>query len=178
VDPLFIGFIAPDVGGGGPTDNFTNYFAPLGNLTLAPGFVFEGDFFVIAGDVTQARQIVYRLHQNLTIPDLFAPYDNIDQPAGGSTASATTLVSGWAFDDGTVSKVEILIDGVVDGMAHYGDPRPDVTAVYPISPVNVGFSYSWDTTKYSNGPHRLSVRATDSAGNVALLPDVPLTVSN
>src|SRR5262249_59619630 len=29
VDPLFIGFLAPDVGGGGPTANSTTYFVPL-----------------------------------------------------------------------------------------------------------------------------------------------------
>jgi hypothetical protein len=178
VDPLFIGFIAPDVGGGGPNDNFTNYFAPLGNMTIGPGFVFEGDFYVIAGDCTQARQVVYQLHQSLTIPDLFAPYETVDQPAAGSTVKGATLVSGWAFDDGMVSTVEILIDGVRDGTAHYADPRPDVSAVYPFSPLNVGFSYSWDTTKYSNGPHKLNIRVTDSAGNVAVSPDALITVAN
>jgi hypothetical protein len=178
IDPLFIGFVAFDVGGGGPTDNSTNYFAPLGNLSIGPGFAFEGEFYVIAGDSTVARQIVYRLHQSLTIRDIFAPYENTDQPATGSTVTAGTLVSGWAFDDVMVSKVEILIDGRLDGTAHYGDPRPDVALAYPSSPVNVGFSYSWDTTKYQNGTHKLNVRVTDTAGNVAVSPDVSMIISN
>lgn len=178
VDPYVTSFAAPDVGGGGPTDNSTNYFAPLGNLTIGPGFVFEGDFYVIAGDCTQARQIIYQLHQSLNIPDIFAPFVNIDQPSAGSTLSGSTAISGWAFDDGRVAKVEILIDGAADGVADYGSPRPDVQVVYPSSPVNVGFNYSLDTTKYTNGPHTLNVRATDSSGNVALTPNVPVVVSN
>jgi Bacterial Ig domain len=178
VDPYFIGFTAPDIGGGGPADNSTNYFAPLGNLTIGPGFVFEGDFYVIAGDGTQARQIVYQLHQNLMIPDIFAPFENIDQPPAGSKVSGVTLVSGWAFDDVKVSKVQILIDRVVDGTANYGLPRPDVQQTFPSAPVNVGFSYSLDTTKYTNGTHTLNVQAIDSSGNIALTPDEQIVISN
>ncbi|HUJ72046.1 MAG TPA: Ig-like domain-containing protein [Verrucomicrobiae bacterium] len=178
VDPYVTSFTAPDVGGDGPTDNSTNYFAPLGNLTIGPGFVFEGDFYVIAGDSPRARQIVYQLHQSLSIPDIFAPFANIDQPAPGGTLAGLTPVTGWAFDDVKVASVEILIDGVADGAADYGTPRPDVQAVYPSSPLNVGFNYSLDTTKYTNGPHTLNVRATDSSGNVSLTPNDPIVVSN
>jgi len=178
VDPYVTSFTAPDVGGSGPTDNSTNYFAPLGNLTIGPGFAFEGDFYVIAGDCIQARQIIYQLHQSLDIPDIFAPFANIDQPSAGGTLAGLAPVSGWAFDDVKVAKVEIFIDGVADGVADYGSPRPDVQAVYPSSPINVGFSYSLNTTKYTNGPHTLNVRATDSSGNIALTPDDPLVVSN
>jgi Bacterial Ig domain len=178
VDPYFIGFVSPDAGGGGPTDNYTNYFAPLGNLTIGPGFVFEGEFYVIAGDLTLARQTIYRLHQSLSIPDIFSPFETTDQPAAGSKLSGATPVSGWAVDDVKVSRVEILIDGAVDGTAHYGDPRPDVAAAIPFSPVDVGFSYSLDTTKYKNGPHTLSVRVTDTSDNLAVTPDLPIVVSN
>jgi len=178
VDPYVTSFSAPDVGGGGPTDNSTNYFAPLGNLTIGPGLVLEGDFYLVAGDSTQARQIVYQLHQSLNIPDIFAPFENIDQPQPSSTLAGLTLVSGWAFDDVQVAKVEILIDGVADGTADYGLSRPDVQVAYPSSPVDVGFTYSLDTTKYTNGPHTLNVRATDSSGNVALTPDDPIVVAN
>jgi hypothetical protein len=178
VDPYVTSFTAPDVGGNGSTDNSTNYFAPLGNLTIGPGFAFEGDFYVIAGQSTRAREIVYQLHQSLNIPDIFAPFENIDQPSAGTTLTGLAHVSGWAFDDVKVAKVEILIDGVADGTADYGLPRPDVQVVYPSSPVNVGFAYSLDTTKYTNGAHILNVRATDSSGNVALTPNEPIVVSN
>jgi hypothetical protein len=50
------------------TNNATNYFAPLGNMSIGPGFVFEGDFYLSAGDSDVARQIIYRLHQNQAHP--------------------------------------------------------------------------------------------------------------
>ena len=182
VNPWIIGFAAldntPPVGSG-PTDNSTNYFAPLGNMTIAPGFVFEGDFYVIAGDYQVARQTIYRLHQNLTIPVIFTSFESTDQPTSGSVLRGTVPVTGWAFADvATVTKVEILVDSTSDGTATYGQSRPDVVGVYPESPVNVGFSYSLDTTKYPDGPHRIYVRVTDSAGNVAIEPSDPVTFSN
>ena len=39
-------------------------------------------------------------------------------------------------------------------------------------------SFSLDTTAYPNGNHAVEVRATDSSGNVAILPDVPVVVQN
>jgi hypothetical protein len=182
VNPWFIGFAAIDnttSDQGSPTDNATNYFAPLGNLTLGPGFVFEGDFYVIAGDYKVARQTIYRLHQNLTIPVIFSAFEATDQPSSGATVSGTTPVIGWAFaDEVAVTKVEVLVDSTTDGQASYGQPRPDVPASFPESPVNVGFSYSLDTTKYPNGLHRIYLRVTDSSGNIAVAPSVPATFSN
>jgi hypothetical protein len=60
---------------GTPTNNATNYFAPLGNMSIGTGFVFKGDFYLIAGDSDVARQIIYRLHQNQAIPVIFAPFE-------------------------------------------------------------------------------------------------------
>jgi hypothetical protein len=182
VNPYVIGFAAidnttPDQGS--PTDNATNYFAPLGNLTIGPGFIFEGDFYVVAGDYKVARQIIYRLHEDLTIPVIFTPFEATDQPATGDILRGTTTVSGWAFADmANVAKVEILVDDATDGSASYGEPRPDVPVADPDSPLNVGFSYSLDTTRYSDGPHRIYVRVTDSGGNIAIAPSVPVTFSN
>lgn len=71
----------------------------------------------------------------------------------------------------TVSKVEVLIDGVTDGTASYGQPRPDVQLVYADSPINVGFTYSLNTAAYPGGMHR--IRLADSNGNVAVAPVFP-----
>lgn len=165
-------------GPAGPSGNGTNYFAPFAMLTIVPNMVFEGDYYVIAGDVTNSRQIVYELRQGTSAPDLFAPFGATDIPAAVSTVSGMTMVAGWAFDDSTVAKVEVMVDGNVDGKAIYGSARQDVADAYPHAPVNVGYSYSLDTTKYGNGPHTLNVRVTDSAGNVAIFPNVVVTVSN
>jgi hypothetical protein len=162
----------------GPAGNGTNYSSPLTALTIGPGFVLEGDMYVIAGDYLSARQIIYDLHQSLTAPAIFMPIGSTDVPAGGRTITGVTTVSGWTFGTVTVAKVEILVDGTVDGTASYGSARPDVATGYPNVPVNIGFSYPLNTTRYSNGLHTLNVRATDSSGNVAVFPNVKVTVSN
>lgn len=96
----------------------------------------------------------------------------------GATLSGVATVSGSALDDVMVPKVEILIDGVVDGAADYGQPRPDVAQAYPnLSPVNVGFTSSL-TTKFSNGQHILTIRSTDTSNNFALSPAVMVTMAN
>jgi len=179
--PIYIGFVAPDPGdpGGGPENNSTNYFAALPNWTITPGFVEEADIYVIAGDYQAARTIVYQLHQTVPAPDISAPVQNLDQPVPGATLRGVATVSGWAFDDVMVSKVEVLIDGVVDGAADYGQPRPDVAQAYPnLSPVNVGFTYSLTTTKFSNGPHLLTIRSTDTSNNIAISAGVMVTLAN
>jgi hypothetical protein len=89
-----------------------------------------------------------------------------------------TTVSGWALAVNSVSKVEVRVDGTVDGSATYGLPRPDIPVVYPNAPVNVGFTYSLDSSKYSNGAHVLNIRVTDSSGNVAIFANRNITVSN
>jgi len=175
--PYVLGFAAPSPGPGGPTDDATNYFAPLGNFTIGPNFVLEGDIYLIAGNCGTARQIADQLHQSLSTPDIFTPTGALDVPSPGSTVSGVTSVNGWTFDDVKVSSVEILVDGVVDGMAVYGSPR-DVTGTYPHAPANIEYSYSLATTKYHNGTHILNTRVTDSSGNVAVFADVAVTISN
>ena len=166
-------------GPSGPTGDGTNYFAPYAILTIGPHYVFEGDMYLIAGDYPTAREIVYQLHQDHGAPpDIFTPYGTTDVPAPGSMISGVTPVEGWTFDDVNVGKVEILVDGTVDGTASYGSSRQDVADAYPHASANVGFSYSLDTTRYGNGPHVLNVRVTDGAGNVAMFPDVRVTVGN
>ena len=165
-------------GPAGPTGDGTNYFAPFVTLTIGPNFVFQGDFYLIAGDYVSARQLVYELHKSLSPADIFTPFGATDQPSAGSTVGGITTVSGWSFDDVSVAKVEILVDGVVDGTASYGSSRPDVAGTYPGASVNIGFSYLLNTAKYGNGPHTLNVRATDSSGNVSVFPDVGVTVGN
>jgi hypothetical protein len=178
--PVYIGFIASDPNmPGGPDVLNTNYFAPLPNWTLGPGFVRETDIYLIAGDYNAARAVIYNLHQGPPAPDTSAPYENIDQPSAGNAISGITTVSGWAFDDVQVSTVEILMDGASVGVATYGQPRPDVAQAYPnFAPVNVGFMYSLDTAKFSNGQHILNVRVTDNSNNVAISPDIVVTVAN
>jgi hypothetical protein len=178
VAPYMLGFASPDPGPGGPTDNATNYFSAQPMLTLTPGFVFEGDLFIIAGSYVTAREIIYRLHSELAVADIFAPAGATDAPAPGSTLTGLTTVAGWSFDDVSVAKVEVLVDGVVNGTASYGLPRPDVSGDWPHAPVDCGFSYPLDSLGLTNGTHTINVRVTDSSGNIALLSDIKIAVAN
>jgi hypothetical protein len=169
--PYVSGFDSPGHG--------TNYFLPFTMLTFGPNFTFEDDFYAIAGDYSSARQIVYDLHRKLgPAPNIFAALGSTDIPSPGSTLSGIASVGGWAFANANLVGVEILVDKMVDGAASYGSARPGVADTFFHAPVNIGFSYSLDTTRYANGPHTLNVRVTDATGNVSVFSDVAVTISN
>ena len=90
---------------------------------------------------------------------------HIDQPQNTPLKGITPLY-GWALgSEYLVNQVEISVDGMLLGTAHYGDPRPDVCQVFPnafqcyIDQSNVGWDFLLDTTRLTNGPHWLNVTA-------------------
>lgn len=95
-----------------------------------------------------------------TPPDTTAPVVAITAPGAGATVSGTVAVSATATDSVGVTKVELFVDGVLNGT--------DTAAPY---------AFSWNTTGSSNGVHALQVAATDAAGNVGH-STVSVTVSN
>ena len=95
-----------------------------------------------------------------TPPDTTAPAVAITAPGAGTTVSGTVAVSATATDNVGVTKVELFVDGVLNGT--------DTAAPY---------AFSWNTTGLSNGVHALQVAATDAAGNVGH-STVSVTVSN
>jgi uncharacterized protein (TIGR03437 family) len=105
----------------------------------------------------------------------------IDRPAKSSPAfSGIASFGGWAVaNNGSITSVEMLIDGVSYGFAQYGGSRPDVCAAYPQSGgcPNVGWNFDFDTTRIYNGSHILEARATSSAGEHATT-SAAFTVSN
>jgi len=111
------------------------------------------------------------------------PNGFLDSPGPGATASGIFNVYGWALDDhGSIVKLEVYLDGEYIGDALYGTPRPDVADDYPNregSP-NFGFSFSLDTTKYSNGTHTISISAINNVGNKSdIYPGIQtFTISN
>ena len=169
----------------GPYSNGFNYLAHVATFAFSPGSVLERDIYLIAGDYSVARQSIYNLKSGTTPPppppppsDNIPPYGFLDLPISGQTLGRTALVAGWAFDNSSINRIEILVDGVVVGTATYGQPRPDVTNVYPTISPNTGYLYALDTTRYPNGQHTIAAHAIDSAGNVASLGTVTVTISN
>jgi hypothetical protein len=174
--PYVGGFAA--AGSSGPTGTGTNYFAPLAAYTFGPNSVQEGDIYLVAGDYKHARQVVYDLHNQIPEGDIVTPFGVVDSPAPNSQVTGTTAVAGWAFDNETVSKVDVYVDGLLAGTATYGGSRPDVANDFPNAPAAIGYSFSLDTRQYGNGAHTIEVKALDGSGNLAVLPRVPVTVQN
>jgi subtilisin family serine protease len=93
--------------------------------------------------------------------DTTPPSTSITSPANGATVSNTVTVSANASDNVGVTRVELLVDGVLTGS--------DTSAPYQIA---------WNTTGASNTGHGLQTRAVDAAGNAGLSAVVNVTVSN
>jgi hypothetical protein len=156
-----------------------SYFRPHVPFTFGPGSVLEGDVFVIAGDYRAARRDIEAAQTIMAgMGDSLPPFGALDVPAVNQTLSGVVPVSGWAFDNVDVTRVEVLVDEVLAGIASYGTSRPDVATVYPHAPPAIGYAFALDTTRYANGAHQVMVRAIDRAGNVSVLPAAPIIVRN
>ena len=94
--------------------------------------------------------------------DNTAPTVSMTTPANGATVSGTVTVSATASDNKGVVSAQFLLDGVPLG-------TEDTTAPYAIS---------WDSTTASSGPHTLSARARDAAGNLTTSATVSVTSDN
>jgi hypothetical protein len=177
--PYVSGFSLPD-NNPGQSVYSSNYFRPFTALTVGPGAVTTEDVYLIPGDYTAARNVVYGLHQALPPSDIFTPIGNVDAPAAGSTISGSNVqISGWAIDNVAVSTVAILIDGTLEGSVPFTIDRPDVVAAYPnLAPLLCGWTFPLDSKTLTNGIHVITVQVTDTSNNVAVLPPISVTVSN
>ena len=93
--------------------------------------------------------------------DTEAPSVNITSPAAG-TVAGTINVDATAIDNISVVGVQFLLDGV-------NFQAEDIVAPY---------SVSWNTTTATNGPHILTARARDAAGNTTLSTAIVVNVNN
>jgi hypothetical protein len=87
----------------------------------------------------------------LLVADTIPPTITLDYPLEGRTVSGIRTVAATASDDFLLEAVEVSFD---------------LGANY-FSMTNVGgnnFAFIWDTTAYSEGQYRVTVRATDNAG--------------
>jgi hypothetical protein len=90
------------------------------------------------------------------------PTVSIATPANGATVSGTVAVTATASVNVGVTGVQFQIDNL------------NVGSVITTSP----YSYSWDTTKATNGSHTLRATAQDAAGNTGTSATVTVTVNN
>lgn len=141
------------------------------SITFKPGFSGLKNVFMSARNSTGAQTAfstigTWNLSGN---PAALPPNITLDNPATGATVTGNAVtISGWAMDNATrpensISRVEVWVDGQYVNNATYGTSRADICATYAGRPgcPNVGFTYSWNTTALSNGPHSLRVVAFD-----------------
>ena len=95
------------------------------------------------------------------------PIGGIDFPSEGQTVSGIVRVSGFVLDFKTVDRVELLVDDVLVNRADTDLPRPDVLEIFPTyfnsATPQPGFLTSFLARGvYSDGPHTIAVRVTES----------------
>lgn len=125
---------------------------------------------VISTVVTNTSGITTTMQSPITINqalDVITPQGppTLDTPSVNSTVVGTMIVSGWAFDNVAISKVNILLDGSVIGSATLGLSRPDIKAALIGAPTNSGFQFTFNSASFPNGAHVISYVAYDIAGN-------------
>ena len=90
----------------------------------------------------------------------------VDTPGQGESINGTRRISGWVLDGNGVVQLDVLLDGKVIGQAVYGDPRPDVAAVYPqYGNPNSGFHFDLDVSTLAYGQHTITIRETSASGS-------------
>lgn len=83
--------------------------------------------------------------------DTTPPTVSITSPGNGASVSGIVNISANASDNVGVSQVVFQVDGV--------NSTTDTSSPY---------TYSWDSTKVSNGNHTLTATASDAAGNISV----------
>ncbi|MFL6214654.1 MAG: putative Ig domain-containing protein [Blastocatellia bacterium] len=128
-----------------------------------------------------AQQTVSRtLAITIKPADHVAPFGNLEAPDFRATLNNTAVGSGWALDNVGIDTIEVMLDGAKVTEAIYGLSRPDIGAIWGSFPnaAHAGYSFTFDSTKFSNGEHTLSVRLIDAAGNVTVVGTRPITLQN
>ncbi|MDH4118608.1 MAG: Ig-like domain-containing protein [Acidimicrobiia bacterium] len=128
--------------------------------------VTEGSHTVQAVAIDNTGQQGVSAPQAVTV-DNTAPTISVTSPAANATVSGVTVLTAGVTESGGVASVSFSVDGTPVGT--------DTSA-------SGGWTFSWDSRGVANGPHSVTARATDLAGNtaeslaVAVLVDNPLAV--
>lgn len=116
---------------------------------------------------------------NIQIKNVQATTDNVDakgnilfkmeNPVQDHELTGDFFIKGYALSTVGISKVEVYLDGVLNGTADYGIKRDDIGKKYNnvyLDAYNSGFTYKFKGA--SNGEHYLTIKAIDRDGNEQL----------
>jgi hypothetical protein len=96
------------------------------------------------------------------------PFGTLDRPAPGEVVAGLYAFSGWALTPtpATINpgSVRVYIDGQPVGTAVYGQPRPDVAALFPglHNSEGAGAHFVFDTRSLPNGLHSVAFSVSDN----------------
>jgi N-acetylmuramoyl-L-alanine amidase len=95
---------------------------------------------------------------------------SVDAPDPGKPQSGMVLVKGWILDPAQISKVELYVDDQFQHNLNTGLPRIDVEQSHPNYPgiqnIAPGFQTGFTASRFSNGPHTVSLKVFFSDGRV------------
>lgn len=141
------------------TGTASPYSYSWNTTTVANGnYTLVAKAYDAAGNVQSATKTVTVSNQ---VADSQAPTASITSPANNSSASGTVSVNMSASDNVRVTKLELYANGVLKYTA-----------------AAASGTFSWDTTKQTNGQVTLVAKAYDAAGNVGQSANVFVTVNN
>ena len=135
----------------GPTVTGRTYMSPSGA---------SGSWYDLGTHPTNPSDVGIRLRYQLSGNN--PPTVSITSPTGG-TVSGTITIQGTASDsDGTVTGVEVRIDG----------------GSWQTASGTTSWSMSWDTTGVSDGSHTIDARSQDNNNAYSTVDSVTVTVNN
>jgi thermitase len=104
---------------------------------------------------------------NVVTSDRTAPSVAIATPTSSATVSDVVAVDVQATDDFGVMSVDLFADGVLVATDTQEDPATPYL-----------YRFAWDSTKLSDGTHKLTAKAKDAAGNIGSAKEVSVAVAN
>jgi hypothetical protein len=86
------------------------------------------------------------------------PFGELERPESNQPMSAVFPVTGWALDDGSISDVEVMVDGMVVGSAV--SPPADIASASWHPDAYAGFVRMLNTTEMIKRPRRRAAATT------------------
>jgi hypothetical protein len=144
----------------GPSLTAAPYTTSLNTTTLSNGnHTLTAVATDTAGNSATSVGVTVKVNNSSSTPP---PTVSITSPTSGATVSGTVTVTATATSSVGVANVQFQLDGANVGSAVATSP----------------YTYSWDTTKASNGSHTLNAVATDTTGLSTTSAGVTVKVSN
>jgi Big-like domain-containing protein len=135
----------------------TSHSVSISGLTLSTTYNYQVSSKDPSGNVATVGPFSFN-----TLGDVNAPAVNMTSPANQAVVSGNAVtVSATATDDVGVIGLQFKLDGNNLGVAD----------------ADVPYAISWNTLEATNGPHAISVVATDAAGN-SIAASITVNVNN